>query len=137
GAAIDQHGKLEPHAAWIRTLLATLEDIDWPALRRTPAIAVVEPRTDARFGQATCAIDPMTPVVSELLGLGPGGAAELGCDPAAITQRRWRTAIVRALDAARVPYTIVDESVHEDELAGHASLAAVIAPTLDRIDRGL
>ncbi|MGH2898042.1 MAG: hypothetical protein ACRDMZ_05160, partial [Solirubrobacteraceae bacterium] len=57
--------------------------------------------------------------------------------PAAITQRRWQAAIARALDAARVPYTIVDESVGEDELAGHPSLAAVIAPTLDRIDRGL
>lgn len=137
GAAIDKAGALEPDAAWIRTLLATLDELDWPALRRAAAIAVVEPRADARFGQATCAIDPMTPVVSELLGLGPGGAAELGSDPAAITQRRWQAAIARALEAARVPYTIVDESATEIELADAGRLRAVIAPTLDRIDRGL
>lgn len=134
GAAIDKTGKLEPHAAWIRTLIATLEEVDWPALRRAAAIAVVDTRADARFGQATCAIDPMTPVVGELLGLGPGGAAELGGDPAAITQRRWQAAVARALDLARVPYTIVDESAAVAELARSR---AVIVPTLDRIDRGL
>jgi len=137
GAAIDRTGALERHAVWIRTLVAALDEVDWPALRRTAAIAVVEPRADARFGQATCAIDPMTPVVAEALGLGPGGAAELGSDPAAVTQRRWQAAITRALDAARVPYTIVDESVTERELAELAGLRAVIAPTLERIDRGL
>jgi len=137
GAAIDKTGRLEPHAAWIRTLITTLVELDWPALRRATAIAVVDTRADARFGQATCAIDPMTPVVGELLGLGPGGAAELGSDPAAVTQRRWQAAITRALDIARVPYTIVDESAGEAELAGDPTLRAVIAPTLDRIDRGL
>jgi beta-galactosidase len=134
GAAIDRTGELAPHAAWIRTLVATLIELAWPTLRRAAAIAVVATRVDARFGQATCAIDPMTPVVAELLGLGPGGAAELGGDPAAVTERRWQTALARALDLARVPYTIVDESVTEAELA---ELRAVIAPTLDRIDRGL
>jgi beta-galactosidase len=137
GAAVDRTGRIEPHAAWIRPLIDALWEIEWPELRRAVAIAVVEPRTDARFGQATCTIDPMTPVVAELLGLGPGGAAELGTDEAAITQRRWQDAILRALDLARVPYMIVDESVTEDELAGNHGLRAVIAPTLDRIDRGL
>jgi len=134
GAAIAQSGRLEPHAAWIRTLVAALIEVDWPALRRAVALGVVDTRADARFGQASCTIDPMTPVVAELLGLGPGGAAELGSDPAAITQRRWQDAITRALDLARVPYVIVDESVSEDELAG---LRAVIVPTLDRLDRGI
>jgi len=134
GAAIDRAGRLEPHAAWIRTLVATLAEVDWPQLRRAAAIAVVDTRADARFGQATCVIDPMTPVVGELLGLGPGGAAELGADPAAVLSRRWQAAITRALDVAHVPYTIVDESASFDELAG---LRAVIAPTLERLDRGL
>jgi beta-galactosidase len=134
GAAIDKAGALERHAAWIPTLVATLAEVAWPTLRRAAAIAVVDTRADARFGQATCAIDPMTPVVAELLGLGPGGAAELGGDPAAITHRRWQAAITRALDVARVPYTIVDESVTAAELA---ELRAVIVPTLDRLDRGL
>ena len=134
GAAIDRTGALEPHAGWIRPLIAVLAEVDWPTLRRTAAIGVVEARADARFGQATCALDPMTPVVAELLGLGPGGAAELGTDPAAITHRRWQSAILGALELARVPYTIIDESATEAELA---ELRAVIVPTLERIDRGL
>ena len=134
GAAIDKAGLPEAHAAWIRTLIATLVEVDWPALRRATPIAVVDTRADARFGQASCAVDPMTPVVAELLDLGPGGAAELGDDPAAITQRRWQAALARALDVARVPYTIVEESVTAGELA---HVRAVVAPTLDRIDRGL
>ena len=137
GAAIDRTGALAPHAAWVRTLAAALDEVDWPSLRRVAAIAVVDPRADARFGQATCAIDPMTPVLAEALGLGPGGAAELGGDPAAISMRRWQAAITRALDVARVPYAIVDESVTERELAEAPGLRAVIAPTLERIDRGL
>ena len=134
GAAIAQNGKLEPHAGWIRTLISALAELEWPALRRTALLGVIDTRADARFGQASCALDPMTPVVAELLGLGAGGAAELGTDPAAITQRRWQDAIARALDLARVPYVLLDEAASEAELAG---LRAVIAPTIDRLDRGL
>lgn len=134
GAAIDRNGAVEPHAAWIRPLTDALAELDWPALRRAAAIAVVDTRADARFGQASCVLDPLTPVVAELLDLGPGGAAELGGDPAAVAQRRWFTAITRALDLARVPYAIVDESAGEDELAAYR---AVIVPTQARIDRGL
>ncbi|HEX3762495.1 MAG TPA: beta-galactosidase [Kofleriaceae bacterium] len=134
GAAIDRTGAVEAHAGWIRPLLAELAALDWPALRRVAAIAVVDTRADARVGQASCVLDPVTPVVAEVLGLGPGGAAELGTDPAAVAQRRWQAAITRALDLARTPYALVDESAGEDELAGYR---AVIVPTLDRIDRGL
>ncbi|HEX4421563.1 MAG TPA: beta-galactosidase [Kofleriaceae bacterium] len=134
GAALDRTGALAAHAGWIRPLLAALAELDWPRLRRAAPIAVVDPRADARFGLATSALDPMTPIVAELLELGPGGAAELGGDGAAILQRRWQAAILRALDLARVPYVLVEESVTEDELAGYR---AVIVPTLDRLDRGL
>ncbi|MGE5184377.1 MAG: beta-galactosidase [Acidobacteriota bacterium] len=134
GAAIDAHGKLEKHAAWIQPLVAALADVDWPSLRRTSAIAVVDTRADARLALASCALDPVTPVLSDVLGLGPGGAAELALDTAGIAARRWQGAICRALELAQVPYAIVDEAASEDELARYR---AVIAPTLDRIDRGL
>jgi beta-galactosidase len=134
GAAIAQSGKLESHAGWIRTLITALVEIEWAALRRTALVGVIDTRADARFGQASCALDPMTPVVAELLGLGAGGAAELGTDPAAITQRRWQDALAHALDLARVPYVLLDEAASEAELAG---LRAVIVPTIDRLDRGL
>ncbi len=134
GAAITKDGAIERHATWIRTLIATLAEVDWPALRRTTSIALIECRADARFGHASCAIDPMTPVLTEVLGLGPGGAAELGTDAGALAARRWQTVITRALELAQVPYAIIDEAAPEAELANYK---AVIVPTGERIDRGL
>lgn len=132
GAAISCQGRVE--ATWIEPLLAALAEVDWPSLRRKPVIALVDTRADARFGIASNVIDPVTPVLADALRLGPGGAAELGSDPAAITARRWQSAIARALELAQVPYAIVDEAASEDELAHYR---AVIAPTQNRVDRGL
>ncbi|HEY0194846.1 MAG TPA: beta-galactosidase, partial [Kofleriaceae bacterium] len=110
GAAIDKRGQVEPHASWIKPLLAALGEVAWPTLRRAAPIAVIETHADARFGLATSVLDPITPVVGEVLALGPGGAAELGTDHAAVLQRRWLDAVTRALDLARVAYVLVDES---------------------------
>ena len=134
GAAITKTGLLEPHATWIKPLVAALAEIDWPALRRTTPIALINSKADARFGAATCVVDPMTPVLSEILGLGPAGHAELGTDAGAIAARRWQTAIASALELAQVPYAIVDDAASEDELAQYR---AVIVPTTARVDRGL
>nr|HEX4313984.1 beta-galactosidase [Kofleriaceae bacterium] len=136
GAAIARDGRVEAHAAWIKPLLAALAEVDWPSLRRVgaPAIALVDCKADARFGIATNLLDPMTPALVDALGLGPAGVAELGSDAGAIAARRWQTAVARALELAQLPYAIVDEATPEDELA---SYRAVIAPTGDRIDRGL
>jgi beta-galactosidase len=132
GAAISVEGKIE--ATWIKPLVAALAEVDWPSLRRQPLIALVDTRADARLGIASNLIDPVTPVLADALGLGPGGAAELGSDAAAIAARRWQTAIAGALELAQVPYAIVDEAAPEAELARYR---AVIAPTQERIDRGL
>lgn len=133
GAAIDQTGLIE--AKWLKPLIAALVEADWPSLRRETFIALVDVRADARFGIATNLIDPVAPMLVEALGIGPGGAAELGTDTAAIAARKWQTAIVRALELAQIPYAIVDEATPEEELARYR---AVIAPTPGhRIDRGL
>jgi beta-galactosidase len=134
GAAIDARGQVERHASWVKPLVAALAEVDWPSLRRPAPIAVVDMRADTRLSLASCAIDPMTPVLADVLGLGPGGAAELALDPSGVVARRWQDAICRALELAQVPYVIVDESASEDELARYR---AVIAPTADRCDRGL
>jgi beta-galactosidase len=122
-------------ASWQKTLIAALIEVDWPSLRREKLIALVDVRADARFGILTNLIDPVTPALAEALRLGPGGAAELGTDEAAIAARKWQTAIMRALELAQIPYAIVDEATPEEELARYR---AVIAPTPGhRIDRGL
>ena len=134
GAAIDAAGAVEPHAAWIAPLVAALAEVEWPALRRRASIALVDARADARFGLATSVLDPMTPVLAEALELGPGGAAELGTDPAAIAARRWHTALTGALELAQVPFEIVSEAATENQLARYR---AVVLPTIERVDRGL
>jgi len=133
-AAISPHGEPGPAARWIRPLIAALDEVRWTSLRRATPVALVVSRADARFGLASSLLDPVTPVVAEALGLGPAGAAELGRDDAAIAHRRWLAAVQRALDLVQIPYVLVDESCGAERLAG---FRAVIAPTFDRIDRGL
>jgi beta-galactosidase len=134
GAAISKRGQLEKYAQWIHPLISALAECDWPSLRRAAPIALIDTRADLRFGLATTVADPFTPVLADLIGLGPGGPAELGLDADAITARRWQDALASALELAQVPYVIVDESASAEELATYR---AVIAPTLTRIDRGL
>ena len=134
GAAIDRRGRPEAEARWIRTLIEALDAVDWPSLRRMAPVALVASRADTRFGHATSLLDPMTPVVLEVLGLGPAGTAEAGTDDDAIEHRRWFAALERALALAGVPYAIVDEGCPVEQLAAYR---AVVVPTLARIDRGL
>ena len=127
GALIDRHGKVR--AAWVKPLLAALIESGWPSLQRATPIAVLDVAADRRFGIATSLVDPVTPVVADMLGL---GAANLGSDAGAIAMRTWQVAVCRALELAQVPYRVVDERTSADELA---RFTAVIAPTLDRVDR--
>ncbi|HVV86776.1 MAG TPA: hypothetical protein VHE35_27145, partial [Kofleriaceae bacterium] len=96
--------------------------------------ALVASRADARHGLASSVLDPAPPIVAELVGLGPAGAAHLGRDADAVTYRRWFAACAAALDLARVPFAIVDESAGADRLL---AFDAIVAPTLRRVDRGL
>ena len=134
GAAVSAKGVLEPHAAWIAPLVTALAEVDWPALRCARPVALVATRADERFGLATCLLDPITPLASEALGLGPGGAAELGTDAGAVLARRWRATVIAALDRARVAYAIVDEGASAAELSAYR---VVICPTVERVDRAL
>ena len=146
GAPISTTGQTRPPATWLATLLATLRTIDWTALRRHTAVGVVMSRTETRVGVAASAADPLSPVVTELLGLGQGrtgtgtgtetgtGAAALSRDPAAARHRLWVEAVLGALDRAGLAYALVDEDADEDAFAAHEVL---LAPTLARIDRAL
>lgn len=134
GGLLDEQGRPRPPARWAERLLHRLAAFDWPALRRRARVALVLSRADARHGVASSALDPVPPVIGELLDLGPGGSAELAQDPAAALYRRWFDAAARALDLAQVPYAIVDEGAPLERLLG---FAAVVAPTLTRVDRAL
>jgi beta-galactosidase len=134
GAAVSESGELRAPGRWIEKLLSVLADVGWTALRRRVPVALIVSRADARFGLASSVADPLTPVLAELLQLGPGGAAELALDRGATLQRRWMSATERALDLAQVPYELVDEDCSREHLARYR---AVIVPTIERVDRAL
>ncbi len=133
GAAIGPDGTAEqPAYDRLRRILGALDAVDWPSLRREAEVAIFVARADARFGAASSVADPAAPLVAEFLRPGPAGSAELGLDEAAARQRRWIDAVERALELAQIPYDMVDEGVPAARLGDYK---AVIAPTLDRVDR--
>jgi len=136
GAPISVTGERRPPADWLATLLRALGELDWTHLRRRCRAAIVMSRTESRFAIASSLVDPLSPVVAELLArqLGPGGAGELARDPASALHRRWLHAIVSALDRAGLPFALIDEEAAEEAWQAHSLF---IAPTLDRVDRTL
>ena len=93
-------------------------------------------RAESRFAIASSLVNPLSPVVAELLArqLGPGGAAELARDRESAQYRRWLHAIVTALDRACLPFALLDEEAAEEAWSAHSLF---IAPTLGRVDRAL
>lgn len=138
GGALDRHGEPLAAAAWIARLTAALRDIDLPSLSPWPGgcppVGVILSRADHRHAIASSHIDPVTPLVAELLDLGPGGFAELGRDPGARRAARWRRAIAEALDCLEVPWVLLDEATPVEVLEDYRLL---VCPTIDRIDAGL
>jgi beta-galactosidase len=136
GAPISAAGVERPPAGWLASLLTGLRAAEWTSLRRRTRAAVVLSRTESRFAIASSRVDPLSPVVGELLtrALGPGGAAELARDPAPARHRRWFDAVLTALDRAGVPTAILDEDTGDDAWLEHSLF---VAPTLDRVDRAL
>lgn len=133
GAAIGPDGSIDaPSYDRIRRIVRALDAVDWPSLRREAVVAIFLARADARFASASSVADPVSPLVAEFLRPGPAGAAELGLDEAAARHRRWIDAVERALALAQIPYDIVDEGVPASRLGDYK---AVVAPTLDRVDR--
>lgn len=133
GGVIDTIGDLRAEFSWLPALVEALTNVGFSGLRRWAPVALMVSRADARFALATSVVDPLSPMIGELLGLGPAGAAELAEDESGRRYRRFLAACEQALDLAQVPYDIVDEGVEIDKLAGYR---AVIAPTLGRVDRG-
>jgi beta-galactosidase len=136
GAPVTVAGALRPPAEWLQRLLGGLREVQWTALRRRCRAAIVVSRAESRFAIASSLVDPLSPVVTEILarGLGPGGAAELARDPAPALHRRWLEAVAAALDRAGIPFALLDEDAGDEAWREHRLL---VLPTLARVDRAL
>jgi hypothetical protein len=102
-------------------------------LRRETPIALVVSRAEARAAVASCALDAASHALTDWLGLGPGGHAELAMDEDARLYPRWQAAVQEALDRAELPYRLIDENcLHTID----TNTRAIVLPTLRRVDGG-
>jgi hypothetical protein len=116
---------------WATPLLATLREVNAHELHRQTPIVLIASRAEERAALASCALDSATPAVTEWMGLGPSGHAELALDASARLYPRWLAAVREALDFVEVPYLLLGESeLHRID----RSTKAVVAPTLRRVD---
>ncbi len=135
GAPIDTSGVIVPQADWTKRLLRALDDSGWTKLRRYSPVAVVVSRADMRHAMASAtALAPLRTLAHRALAAEFIDDVQLGRDSGALEYQRWLSAVLSALDLNQVPYALVDEDCSEDMLANYAAL---ISPTLDRVDRGL
>jgi beta-galactosidase len=136
GAPITVKGEERQPSEWLAALLRALRALDWTRLRRRSHAALVVSRAESRIAIASSLLDPLSPVVTEILArpLGPGGAAELSRDRGAALYRRWVAAVVSALDRAAIPFSLLDEDAPDLAWEMHSMF---IAPTLARVDRAL
>ena len=130
GAPIGDDGTVRPFGRWLEHLLRALDELNWTRLRRAAPLALVMSRTDARYAIASSLVDPVTPVVTELLGI----AGDVARDDDAIAHRRWWQALTRAADRAHIPFAIVDEECATEQLARYE---VVVLPTLRRVNAEL
>lgn len=135
GAPIGRDGRARARpAAFVARLLEGMRRLDWTELRRRTPVALVATRAYARLSIASSLGDPLPHMVLDWLRPGPAGSAELSREPIARQHRLLANRWEAALDRAAVPYVIVDEDVAEERLS---RFAAVVTPTLKRVDRAL
>ncbi|MCP4449593.1 MAG: hypothetical protein GY811_30315 [Myxococcales bacterium] len=119
---------------WLAPLLAALHEAAFHTLHRKAPITIVASRAEKRAAIASCALEGATSTVTELIGLGPSGHAELALDSAARLYPRWLSAVKEALDLVEVPYRLLGENdLHQID----GTTKAVIVPTLRRVDGGV
>lgn len=131
GALVDADGAATDEGRRVARTLAALDRHDLTALHRQVDVTLVVPRADAAHGHARSLVAPLPPAALELLALGPGGAAELSTDPDAARARRWRDAVVAALELGQVAFA----AVPADAPAAAITARAVVHPTLGRLER--
>lgn len=105
--------------AFLAKLMPAISEL--PALRRCPAVAVVDLR--AELHRATL-LDPIAPILADALGL------DLVADEGERVARQWRDLVLAALERAQLDYDLVDEAASEDRLGDYR---VVIAPARERI----
>jgi beta-galactosidase len=135
GAPLGVDGSERPEVApFVKRLLQVLKETRFSSLRRRAEVALIMSRAHARLANASSLADPLSPVVTDPLGLGALGAAELARDERARGAKWGAQAALAVLDESRLPFAIVDESLSAARLAQYTT---IVAPTGTLVDRDL
>ena len=137
GAPTEPDGTLRPTLAGpLARIHGALAAADFVHLRRPVAVGLVVPRAYRQLGLASSRLGPLA-AIAAMVELSSLGLREerFGLDgPVATEQEEAGLALVDALDAAGVPFVILDEHVGAARLA---ELAAVLVMSFDFFDEGL
>ncbi len=122
GAPVDPQGKRRPFAIFYERLIAALDRVDFPSLRRATPVRLVTPRSLRRLSRAMHAFGPATGAFFAVIGQGPRERCfewGLGLDgPIALEGDDFTRAFEQALEARGVPFAHVggeDADVALDE----------------------
>ncbi|HEU4539287.1 MAG TPA: beta-galactosidase [Polyangiaceae bacterium] len=122
GAPIDRRGKKRPFARFYEKLLAALDEVDFPRLRRRAPVRLVTPRSLRRLTRAMHAFGPATGAFFAVLGAGARERCfedDLGLGgPVALEGDAFVRAFEGALEARGVPFAHVAGEDYEVALGG-------------------
>lgn len=132
GAPIDVHGNPRPSSAAWRNLFHALHETQFATLQRNARIGLVLPRHYARLSRATHKLGAMSPSVLDLSGIPAFSACardDFGfAQPIQLSWWRWLDTWAKALDAASIPFTYIDDDARAERFA---TLDTLVIPTYE------
>lgn len=132
GSPVSPEGVLrQPLADFYRRLLALLGELDWPRLRRTPQVLLIDNRAEGRRSAARAVRGDLVPAFAQVLPL--DRRIFDGADPAGAEIDRWRGGITAVLDAAGLDW---DEAT-SSALPDLTNYRLVVLPVVDLADPGV
>lgn len=138
GAPIDPHGRERPFALFWRRLIAALDEIDFPSLRRRVPVRILIPRNERRLARVMHAFGPVSGAFFSVAGAGARESAledDLGLGyPPAVEADTFVRMMESTLEARGVPFGHVGGEDRAVSLEGASWIVCVtsggLSPTL-------
>jgi beta-galactosidase len=138
GAPVDPHGRERPFALFWRKLVAALDEVDFPSLRRRVPVRIVIPRNERRLARVMHAFGPVSGAFFSVAGAGARESAfedDLGLGyPPAVEADTFVKMFEGALESRGVPFGHVGGEDRDVSLEGASWIVCVssggLSPTL-------
>jgi beta-galactosidase len=138
GAPIDPHGRERPFALFWRRLIAAMDEVSFPSLRRRVPVRIVIPRNERRLARVMHAFGPVSGAFFSVAGAGARESAledDLGLGyPPAVEADTFVRMMESTLEARGVPFGHVGGEDRDVSLEGASWIVCVssggLSPTL-------